>query len=77
MNLLLGILAILGIVLAVGFIVAVAVVALMRDKHRGTSGTLSTAALEIQSILEPDKKKAAETMQAMQEREEEDQAGDD
>ena len=77
MTLLLGILAILGIVLAVAFITAVAIAALVRDKKRGTSGTVSSAALEIQSLLEPDRKKAVETMQAMEEREAEDQAGED
>ena len=77
MNLLLGILCIIGIVLCVAFILAVAVIAIRGDKSHGTSGTLSGAALEIQSLLEPEKKKVIETMRAREERSEEDHAGDD
>jgi hypothetical protein len=76
-NLLLGVLCIIGIVLCVGFILAVAVIALKRDSSHGTSGTLSGAAPEIQSLLEPEKKKVVETMRARDERSEADQSGDD
>ena len=73
MNLVLGGLAILAIVafivlLGVG---AITMVARSRGKH-GTSGSLSSAALEIQSLLEPEKKRVAETIQVADESEDED-----
>ena len=77
MNLVLGILCIIGILLCVGFILAVAIIAIRGDKSHGTSGTLSGAALEIQSLLEPEKKKVVETMRAGEARSEKDQSGDD
>lgn len=77
MNLVLGILIIIGILLCVAFVLAVAVIAIRRDKSHGTSGTLSGAALEIQSLLEPEKKKVVETMRARAERSEDDQSGED
>jgi len=73
----LGILAILGILLAVIVVTGLAVSAIGRDKSHGTSGTLSSAMLEVQSVLEPGKKKVVETMHEMEEREEEDESGED
>lgn len=69
----LGCLAIIGIaalivLLGVG---AIEMVARSRGKH-GTSGSLSSAALEIQSLLEPEKKRMAETIRAVEESEDED-----
>ena len=52
-------------------IAAIAVVTRSRGKH-GTSGSLSSAALEIQSLLEPEKKRVVETMRAEEESEDED-----
>ena len=77
MNLVLGSIALIAIVafivlLGVG---AITMVARSRGKH-GTSGSLSSAALEIQSLLEPEKKRVAEIIRAAEESEEEDdQAG--
>ncbi|HUP63574.1 MAG TPA: hypothetical protein VNA69_24520 [Thermoanaerobaculia bacterium] len=77
MSLLFGALAVLGIVLAVAAVVAFAVSALIRDRGKhGTSGSMSAAMLEVQSILEPGKKKVVETMRKEEEQEEEDHAGD-
>ena len=77
MSLILGILAILGILLAVVVITGLAVSALVRDKSHGSSGSLSSAMLEVQSILEPGKKKVVETLHEMEEREEQDKSGED
>ncbi len=73
MNLLFGSLAIIAIaalILALG----VGAIALIKRSGRthGTSGSLSSAALEIQSLLEPEKKRAVETMHYDQESEDED-----
>lgn len=72
MNLVLGTVAILAIgafivLLGVG---AIAMIARSRKRH-GTSGSLSSAALEIQSLLEPEKKRVAETIRAAEESEDE------
>lgn len=77
LNFLLGVVIIVGIVLCAGFILAVAVIVIKGDKSHGTSGALSGAALEIQSLLEPEKKKVVETMRARAERSEDDQSGED
>jgi hypothetical protein len=73
MSLLFGALALLGIgVLIVLFAVAaIAFISRSRGKH-GTSGSLSSAALEIQSLLEPEKKRVVETMRAEEESADED-----
>ena len=73
MSLLLGSIALIGIVvlivlLAVG---AIAMIARSRSKY-GTSGSLSSAALEIQSLLEPEKQRVVETMRAAAEAEDDD-----
>ena len=59
------------IVIALLCVGAIANIKRTRDAH-GTSGSLSSAALEIQSLLEPDKKRAVETMRFEQESEDED-----
>jgi hypothetical protein len=73
-HLLLGCLGVVAIVIG---ILAIAVVATMAVKKSpsGGSGSLSAAMLTAQSILDPDKKHAAEAIQVQ--REDEDHAGDD
>jgi hypothetical protein len=73
MSLLLGSLALIGIVVLVILLGAgaIAMIARSRGKH-GTSGSLSSAALEIQSLLEPEKKRVVETMRVASEAEDED-----
>lgn len=74
----LGILAILGILFAVILLTAFAVSAIVRDKKtHGTSGTLSSAMLEVESLFEPGKKRVVETRREMEEREEADESGED
>ncbi len=73
MNLVFGSLLIVGIgalILLLG-VIAIAGISRSRGKH-GTSGSLSSAALEIQSLLEPEKKRVVETMRAEEESEDED-----
>jgi hypothetical protein len=72
MNLVFGSLFIIGfgaLILLLG-VIAIAAISRSRGKH-GTSGSLSSAALEIQS-LEPEKKRVVETMRAEEESEDED-----
>ncbi len=73
MSLLLGSLALIGIVVLIVLLGAgaIAMIARSRSKH-GTSGSLSSAALEIQSLLEPEKKRVVETMRAAAEAEDAD-----
>jgi hypothetical protein len=73
MSLVLGSLALIGIVVLIVLlgVGAIAMIARSRGKH-GTSGSLSSAALEIQSLLEPEKKRVVETMRAAEESEDED-----
>jgi hypothetical protein len=73
MSLVIGALLIVGIgvlVVLLG-VIAIAAISRSRGKH-GTSGSLSSAALEIQSLLEPEKKRVVETMRAEEESEDED-----
>lgn len=60
-----------AIVMGTIFFVAIAISLINRSK-RGTSGALSTAALEVQSLLEPSKKNVVETMHEQDEREDDD-----
>jgi hypothetical protein len=73
MSLLLGSLALIGIIVLIVLLGAgaIAMIARSRSKH-GTSGSLSSAALEIQSLLEPEKKRVVETMRAAAEAEDAD-----
>ncbi len=73
MSLVLGSLALIGIVVLIMLLGAggIAMIARSRGKH-GTSGSLSSAALEIQSLLEPEKKRVVETMRAAEESEDDD-----
>ena len=73
MSLLFGSLVLIGIVALIVLLGAgaIAMIARSRSKH-GTSGSLSSAALEIQSLLEPEKKRVVETMRAAAEAEDED-----
>jgi hypothetical protein len=73
MNLLFGALLIVGIGVLVVLLAALAIAAVSRSRGKhGTSGSLSSAALEIQSLLEPEKKRVVETMRAEEESEDED-----
>jgi len=72
MSLVFGCLAIIvagGLILLLG---AAAIAGIARSKKQGTSGSLGSAALEIQSLLEPEKKRVVETMRFEQEAEDED-----
>jgi hypothetical protein len=75
MNLLLGVLTLIAVVALAGGLTALAIGAVLRDR-RGTSGTLSSAALTIQALLEPEKQKVVETMEARDEREDRDESGE-
>ncbi|HEV7425040.1 MAG TPA: hypothetical protein VGQ46_01635 [Thermoanaerobaculia bacterium] len=73
MNLVFGSLLIVGIGVLVVLVTVVAIAAISRSRGKhGTSGSLSSAALEIQSLLQPEKKRVVETMRAEQESEDED-----
>jgi hypothetical protein len=74
MRLALGCFAVAAIGVTILLIGAALIAGIARERKHGTSGSLSSAALEIQSLLEPDKKRAAETMRAEteDEREEDD-----
>jgi len=73
MNLVFGSLLIIGFgaLILLLAVIAIAGISRSRGKH-GTSGSLSSAALEIQSLLEPEKKRVVETMRAEEESEDED-----
>jgi hypothetical protein len=73
MNVILGAVVIVavGLIIVLLTVGAIGVISRSRSKH-GTSGSLTSAALEIQSLLEPEKKRAVETMQFAQESEDED-----
>ena len=73
MSLILGALLIvaIGVLVVLLGVAAIATISRSRGKH-GTSGSLSSAALEIQSLLEPEKKRVVETMRAEVESEDED-----
>ena len=73
MNLVFGSLLIVGIGVLILLLGVIAIAAISRSRSRhGTSGSLSSAALEIQSLLEPEKKRVVETMRAEEESEDED-----
>jgi hypothetical protein len=73
MNLIFGALLIVGIGILVVLLGVLAIAAMSRSRGKhGTSGSLSSAALEIQSLLEPEKKRVVETMRAEEESEDED-----
>jgi hypothetical protein len=58
-----GVVLLLAALILIGFMVAVAIGS-MRSSRRGTSGSLSGAMLEVQSLLEPGKRHAAESVRA-------------
>lgn len=63
MSLALGSLAIIAIGVLIVLLGVAAIVRIKRSgRKHGTSGSLSSAALEIQSLLEPEKKRVVETM---------------
>jgi hypothetical protein len=73
MNLILGALLIAGIgaVIVLLGVIAIRTILRSRGKH-GTSDSLSSAALEIQSLVEPEKKRVVEMMRAEEESSDED-----
>lgn len=77
MNLLFGILALVGIAVAAVAAVTIVGVRMMRDAGRqGTSGSLGNAMLEMQSLIEPGKKKVVEEQRQAAEAEDQDESGD-
>ncbi len=73
MSLVLGAVAIIAIGLVIVLLGAAAIASIIRSgRKHGTSGSLSSAALEIQSLLEPEKKRVVETIRAEEESEDED-----
>lgn len=76
MSVVFGFLVLLGIVLLVVIVTAFGIGAIARSRKRGTSGSLSAAALNIQAMLLDDQKKhMIESMRA--EREDEEQTSGD
>jgi hypothetical protein len=69
MHLFLGAVALLAIAVAVGIVTAFLIAKMKEDASHGTSGTLSSAMLQVQSLLEPEKQRMAETVR--EDREEE------
>jgi hypothetical protein len=76
MKLLFGIAALLVSFAAIVAVTALAVRAITRDRSHGTSGSLSSAMLNVQSLLEPEKRHAVESIQAEREDGNEDPGGD-
>ena len=73
MNVVLGATAIIAIGVVIVLLAAGAIAVITRSSRKhGTSGSLSSAALEIQSLLEPEKKRVVETIRAEEESEDED-----
>ena len=76
MKLLFGIAVLLAILAAIVVVTALAIRAIVRDRSRGTSGSLSSAMLNVQSLLEPERRHAVESIQAEREDGDEDPGGD-
>jgi hypothetical protein len=76
MKLLFAIAALLAILAAIVALTSLAIRAIVRDRSHGTSGSLSSAMLNVQSLLEPEKRHAAESIQAEREAGDEDPGGD-
>lgn len=76
MHLVLGILALIAIAVAALAAVTIAGMRMSRDaRRRGTSGSLSSAMLEVQSLIDPSKKKVVEAQRRAVEDEENDEIG--
>ena len=76
MSFLFGSVALLAIVAVVALLCAAAIAGIMRSRgNHGTSGSLSSAALEIQALLEPEKKRVVEAIRVAAEAEDEDDQG--
>ncbi|PYQ51385.1 MAG: hypothetical protein DMF59_08010 [Acidobacteria bacterium] len=74
MQSLLGCVFLLLIVVAALALLALGISMIRRDAKHGTSGSLSAAALELQSLLEPPKKKVVEAQHELEEVDERDEA---
>jgi len=76
-NLFLGIVLLILIAVAVLAIAAFGISAITRDRGKhGTSGSLSSAMLEMQSLVDPGKKQVLEATRELEEAEEDDASGD-
>ena len=75
MNVLGGFALLLLIVAATVILLVAAIAAIRRDSSHGTSGTMSSAMLEVQSLLEPAQRHTIEAQR--REKEEGDESGDD
>ena len=75
MRLCLGSLALIAIVVAVIAITAALIARMKRDTSHGTSGTLSSAMLHVQSLFQPEKERMVESIRGERE-EERDTSGD-
>ena len=71
-HLVFGCLAVAAIGVLILLLGVAAISSIVRSKKQGTSGSLGAAALEIQSLLEPEKKRVVETMRVAEEAEDED-----
>jgi hypothetical protein len=77
MNLFFGIVLLLLIVGAVLAATAFGISAILRDRrHHGTSGSLGSAMLELQTLIDPAKKQVLEARHELEEAEERDVSGD-
>jgi len=74
MQALLGCAFLLLIVVAAIALLALGILMIRRDAKHGASGALSAAALELQSLLEPPKKKVVEAQHELEEVDERDEA---
>jgi uncharacterized membrane protein len=61
-SLLFGVLALAAGTLVAFALLALAIAAMRRDARHGTTGTLSSAMLEVQSLLEPAKRHTVEVI---------------
>ncbi|HYI13422.1 MAG TPA: hypothetical protein VEK57_30535 [Thermoanaerobaculia bacterium] len=75
MTVLAGIVLLLLIVLGVVALTTLAIVSLKRDRSHGTSGSMSSAMFEVQSLLEPEKKHTVEAKRQREECAEDDDSG--
>jgi hypothetical protein len=78
-RLLFGIVLLLVITAAILIVTTIAISAIIRGHDRGrhgTSGSLGSAMLEMQSLLEPGKKQVLEARRQLEESEDDDESGD-
>lgn len=78
MKLLLGIVVLLLITAAVIAIASIGIALIVREgrQHPRSSGSLGSAMLELQTLIDPAKKQVLEARHALEESEEDDESGD-